>query len=107
MRRSVDIAFNGKTYTVKPTFSTIERIEQRFDMLSFLRSVQMYRSKVKDVAWILYVVLSESGESLTYEEVGEVVLDDIAEATAAAGEVIAAAVSAGPEKMPKETAKKK
>ena len=104
MKRKIDIEFAGKKYTVSPTFAVIEKIEQKFDLMSFLRSVQGYRARVKDVAWILYCAITESGEEVQYPEIGELSLSDFDGATVAATEIVTEAVSAGPEKKSKKKA---
>jgi hypothetical protein len=102
MKRKFDIAFSGETYEVSSNFAVVERIEQRFDMMSFLRSIQSYRAKTKDIAWVIYCALVEAGYDDAYSNIGEKVLSDIEGSTAAAADIISAALGAGPEKMPKK-----
>ncbi len=104
MRRKIDIEFADKKYTVAPTFAVIEKIEQKFDLMSYLRSVQAYRVRVKDVAWILYCAITESGDDIQYPYIGDLVLSDFDGATVAATDIVTEAISAGPEKKSKKKA---
>lgn len=106
MRRKMEIVLGGKTYEVRADFATVERIEQRFDLMSFLRSVQTYKTKVKDVAWILYCAINEAGNSVPYNEVGTLVIDEMGSASVYATEIVSEALSARPEKISKKKSTK-
>ena len=102
MRRKISISFDGKTYYVTPNFAVVERIEQRFDFMSFLRSIQTYKAKTKDIAWVLYSAITESGYDEKYSDIGECVLSDLEGASGAAAEIVVEALGAGPEKRSKK-----
>lgn len=102
MKRKLTITFGGEEYEVSPVFSVIERIEQRFDLYTFMRSVSTMQSKTRDVAWVIFCALSDAGEDFTYNDVGELVLSDLGNATNMAAEIVAAAIDGGPEKTPKK-----
>lgn len=102
MKRTIQIEFGGTEYTVRPDFAVIERVEQRFDLYTFMRSVSSMHSKARDVAWVLYCALAEAGEDVTYRDIGDQVLTNIGEATNAAAEIVAGAIDGGPEKTPKK-----
>ena len=70
--------------------------------MSFLRSVQTYKTKVKDVAWILYCAINEAGNSVPYNEVGTLVIDEMGSASVYATEFVSEALSARPEKISKK-----
>ena len=106
MKRKIDISFGGKEYTVKADFATIDRIEQKFDMMSFLRSMQQYKARARDIAWVLYCALIEAGEKVQYNEIGDTVLDDFEACATAATEIVAAALGSGPEKVSKKKSEK-
>lgn len=104
MKRKIDIKFGDKEYTVSADFATVERIEGKFDMMGFLRSIQTYRARTKDIAWVLYCAVNEAGYDDKYKDIGEAVLDDLELATTAAAEIVASAFGAGPEKKVKKNA---
>lgn len=95
--RKIEVKFNDTEYTVAPNFAVIERIEQRFDLMSFLRSIQMAKTRTRDVAWVLFCALAESGYKDTYSDIGQLVLDDLETTTVAAAEIVSSALGAGPE----------
>lgn len=102
MKRTIDIKLGESEYTVKADFATIERIEERFDMMTFLRSMQSYKTKTRDVAWVLYCAIINAGYELKYADIGQSVLDDFENATTGAAEIVASALGAGPEKKSKK-----
>ena len=102
MRRKMEIVLGGKTYEVSADFATIERIEQRFDIMSFLRSVQLYKPKIRDIAWVLYSAVKEAGHELSYNEIGDMVLDDMEGASYYAAQIVSDALGAKPEKVSKK-----
>ena len=104
MKRKMTITFGGNDYSVVPSFAVIEQIEQRFDLITYLRSVQGMKTRIKDVAWVLFCALAESGEDVTYNDVGEMVLSDIQGATLAASQVVTEAIGTGPAKQSKKKA---
>ena len=106
MRRRIGVTFNGREYQVSPSFAVIERIEQRFDLYSFMQSVAARSGRTRDIAWVLYCSLAEAGEDIAYADVGEIVLDDIGAAMAAAVDIVSAAISGGPEKPAADDKKK-
>lgn len=105
--RKLDITFSGNEYTVSPEFKVIERIEQKFDLMSFLRSIQMARAKTRDIAWVLYCALNEAGYKDAYSDIGQAVLDDLESTTVAAAELVSVALGAGPESQPKKKSTEK
>ncbi|MFA5703785.1 MAG: GTA-gp10 family protein [Advenella sp.] len=102
MKRKLTIEFGGESYEVSPNFDVIERIEQRFDLYSFMRSISTMQSRTRDIAWVIFCALSEAGEDVMYKDIGEIVLQDIGQATNAAAEIVSSAISGGPEKLPKK-----
>lgn len=104
MKRKVTIELGGRSYAVTPDFEVIGHIEDRFDLMSFINSFRMQKMKTKDVAWVLFCALSNIGEDLSYNDVGNIVLDDITQAQLAAIEIVTAAVNSGPEKPSKKKA---
>lgn len=105
MRRVIEITVGGKDYKVKADFATIERIEDRFDLMTFLRAIQAYKTRTKDVAWVLYCALSAAGYDVKYQDIGDVVLNDFEGCATAAAEIAAEAFGAGPEKQSKKKSK--
>lgn len=106
MTRTVEITIDGTEYTVACDFAVVERIEQRFDLMSFLREIQAYRTKIKNVAWVLHAGLLSADAKLTYNEVGEWARLNLEEATAAASKIVTAILNAGPEKQSPASKKK-
>lgn len=98
--RKIEVKFNDTEYTVAPSFAVIERIEQRFDLMSFLRSIQMAKTRTRDVAWVLFCALAEAGYKESYADIGQMVLDDLETTTVAAAELVSSALGAGPEEAP-------
>ena len=87
-----------ENYEVKATFETIEMIEQRFDLVSFLQSIGTKRPKMSDVTWVLYCAIVKAGYKVKYNDLGEIVQGDLWEAAASAAEFTQVALEAGPEK---------
>jgi hypothetical protein len=102
MKRRFEITFGGRSYQVAADFGTVERIEQRFDMMAFLRSVHTYHARYRDIAWVIYCAIVEAGYKETYKEIGELVMEDVEAAAGAATDIIGAALGGGPEKPSKK-----
>lgn len=101
MTREVEITLAGKTHNVSVTFEVVERIEQRVEIMDFLRDVQQYRARRKDIAWVLYAALSPF--KYTYPTVGEMTIDYPEDAVVAATEIIGQIIKPAPEVKKKET----
>jgi hypothetical protein len=100
MKRTCLIDFDGKSVEVRVNFDFIDRVEERFDLMSFVNSVRANKPRIKDIAWVIYSALRASGINKEYSEVGQIVMDDFTNAAAAAGEIVLAALASGPEKKP-------
>jgi hypothetical protein len=94
------VKFAGESFEVRPAFAVIEKIEQRFTLLDFLRSVN--NQKYSNVAWVLFCTFAGNGIKKTYEECGEYVIANLLDATLAATEIVSAAIGVGPEKESKK-----
>lgn len=102
MKRKFEITLSGETFEVSSTFAVVERIEQRFDMMSFLRSIQSYRAKMSHIAWVIFCATVEAGYDKTYTDIGELVQNDFQGGVSSASSVVENALNTGPEKMPKK-----
>jgi hypothetical protein len=100
--RTVVIEFDGAEYTVPATFGTIERIEERINLFSFMRDASTNKPRIRDIAWVIFCALSQAGEKVSYADIGDKVLADFPTSYAAATLIAAEAVNGGPEKPSKK-----
>ena len=102
MARKIDITIGGTAYQVAANFAVIERIEDRMDLFTFMRSAAANSPKMKDIAWVLYCALSEADHAIGYTDVGDMVLQHFGDAFGAATQIAAEAVAGAPEKPSKK-----
>lgn len=95
----IEVNLLGKVVEVKPDFAFVDRVEQRFDLLSFVRSMETGKPRMGDVAWILTCALRCGGvDDVDYIKVGNEVLSNQVDCFRIAGELVRSVLSAGPEK---------
>lgn len=100
--RTVNIDYNGTETEVKTDFSVIERVEQRFTFIDFLREVSSGNPKITSIAWVLYCALLSTGEQVQYSEIGQYAVDNFAEASMGATKIADACLTGAPEKSTKK-----
>lgn len=101
------ITVGGKEYTVRPDFATIEKIEQRFDIMTFMSTIMSQRPKLSQIAWVLYSAIVVYGHEVKYEDIGNAVIEDVEGCSVTAAELLSEMVSASPEKTGKKKAEEK
>lgn len=99
VRKEIEFELAGKTYRVIPNFYFVDMVETRFDFDSYAQRLSLGKTKLSDIAWVIYSALKANGHDLEYNKVGEMVLDsplpNIAKVTA---DLIGAVLYNGPEK---------
>lgn len=99
VRKEVEFQLAGKTYRVVPNFHFVDMVETRFDFDSYAQRLSLGKTRISDIAWVVYSALKANGHDFEYNAVGELVLQtplaDIAKVTA---DLIGAVLYNGPEK---------
>lgn len=99
VRKEVEFQLAGKTYRVVPNFHFVDMVETRFDFDSYAQRLSLGKTKISDIAWVVYAALKANGHDFEYNAVGELVLQtplpEIAKVTA---DLIGAVLYNGPEK---------
>ena len=99
VRKEVELSLAGKTYQIIPNFHFVDIVETRFDFDSYAQRLSLGKTKISDVAWVIYAALKSNGHEIEYSKVGDMVLQtplpEIAKTTA---DLIAAVLYNGPEK---------
>jgi len=101
---SVDFELNGKTYSVRPTFEAILRIERRLGR-SILKIIgggedAALNLSLTDMTGVVFEALVSSGErKMTFNDVGNAIMQDggFGRFMAPVAEYLVAALTAGPE----------
>lgn len=89
---------NDQEFECKPNFDFIERVEQRFTLLEFLHDTTNANIKISRVAWVIYCALKANEYDATYNDVGEDVRQDLAEANLAAIDLVSSSLQGNPKK---------
>ena len=99
VRKEVEFQLAGKTYRAIPNFHFVDMVETRFDFDSYAQRLSLGKTKISDIAWVIYSALKANGHDVEYSKVGDLVLDtplpEIAKTTA---DLIGAVLYNGPEK---------
>lgn len=99
VRKEIEFSLAGKIYHVIPNFQFVDLVETRFDFDSYAQRLSLGKTRISDIAWIIYSVLRSNGHDMEYNKVGDLVLDtplpEIAKTTA---DLIGAVLYNGPEK---------
>jgi single-stranded DNA-specific DHH superfamily exonuclease len=67
--RTVELAWDGKTYEVKPTMALLNKIEQRVSLLSLARSMATEAPPVSHMAFVIGEFLRAAGARVDDAEV--------------------------------------
>ena len=99
VRKEVEFQLAGKTYRVIPNFHFVDMVETRFDFDSYAQRLSLGKTRISDIAWVIYSSLKANGHDVEYNKVGDLVLEtplpEIAKVTA---DLIGAVLYNGPEK---------
>jgi hypothetical protein len=100
IRQPVEIKLGERSWRCVVDFAAIDHIEERFTLWSFVR--QMDDIRMRDVAWLLYSVVSQKETAITYAEFGNLVLGNWDAAKAAATAVCESVLLAQADKPSKK-----
>lgn len=67
--RTVDLAWDGKTYAVKPTMALLNRIENRVSLAALVRGLSTDAPPLSHMAFVLGEFLREAGARVDDAEV--------------------------------------
>lgn len=98
VRKEIEFSLAGKIYRVIPNFHFVDMVESRFDFDSYAQRLSLGKTRISDIAWVVYSALKSNGNDVEYNKVGDLVLEtplpEIAKVTA---ELIGAVLYNGPE----------
>lgn len=98
VRKEIEFTLAGKIYRVVPNFQFVDLVETRFDFDSYAQRLSLGKTRISDIAWIIYSALKANGNDVEYSKVGDLVLQtplpEIAKTTA---DLIGAVLYNGPE----------
>ena len=74
-------------------------VETRFDFDSYAQRLSLGKTKISDIAWVIYAALQSNGHDFDYNQVGELVLQSpLPEIAKVSADLIGAVLYNGPEK---------
>ena len=100
-RPKVELQFDGKEFSIKPTFASIDAVEQRIGVAMLSARMQMSDVRIRDMAAVIHGCLVANGHTeYTYAQVGEIILEEnngIDNAVDFASRFLEAVLAPGPE----------
>ena len=69
INRAINITFKGKPYSIKMTMATIDAIEDKMNIVSFIQRLSSGDVRLSHAAKLFSIVLNEAGAETTQEEV--------------------------------------
>ena len=98
VRKEIEFSLAGKIYRVTPNFQFVDLVETRFDFDSYAQRLSLGKTRISDIAWIIYSALRSNGNDLEYNKVGDLVLETpLAEIAKTTADLIGAVLYNGPE----------
>lgn len=78
IRGEVEIVLAGQSYLMRPSFGGLAEIEDKsgLDLLALAIKLGNNKTAIKDLVAVIYGGMKGAGSALSYEEVGELVVDE-------------------------------
>lgn len=80
----IDVTFKGQVYKCATDFAFIRLAEERVNMFQFCETLGKIHKKepgaaykITDIAWVVYAALTNAGCRASFDEVGDVVREDL------------------------------
>jgi len=106
IRQPVKISVAGREYKVTPNFAFIDKVEERFDLVSFATRLEAGEFRISDIVHVLHSALVENGHDVDRNRLGDLILEnqDFDKAAQSCADLVGAVFGAGPEKELPENA---
>jgi hypothetical protein len=96
--RTVSLAWDGKTYEVKPTMQLLNKIEQRVSLAGLVRGLSTDAPPLSHLAFVVGEFLREGGARVNDEEIYRELMTGEVSALLAMRDAIFAAIFPAPKK---------
>jgi hypothetical protein len=96
--RTVELAWDGKTYEVKPTMALLNKIEQRVSLASLIRGMSTDAPPISHMAFVIGEFLRAAGARVDDAEIYQEMMTGDGEALISMRDAIFAAIFPEPKK---------